>query len=246
MENPPTLRAIPEQTRGLMKTFNVELHCHTYHSGDSLMLPEAILRACERRGIERVAITDHNSIAGALETAQLDPERVIVGEEILTTEGEILGYFLQEEIPAGLTPEDVVQRLKDQGAVISVSHPFDLTRGCRWNPGTLEGLLSELDALEVFNARCWSDEPNQKAAALAAEGGIHGTAGSDAHFPLEVGRAYLAMPAFADAKGFREALAGARVMGRRSIPLVHLLSRYAVLRKSLGWRPPLRKTARKP
>jgi predicted metal-dependent phosphoesterase TrpH len=221
-----------------MKTFNVELHCHTYHSGDSLMLPEAILRVCKRRGIDRVAVTDHNSIAGALEAAQLDPERVIVGEEILTTEGEILGYFMQEEIPAGLPPQEVVQRLKDQGAVISVSHPFDLTRGCRWNPGTLKGLLPVLDALEVFNARCWSDEPNHKAAAFAAEGGKPGTAGSDAHFPAEVGRAYITMSAFDDAKSFRAALAGAQVVGRRSFPLVHLLSRYAVIRKSLGWSPP--------
>ena len=110
---------------------NVELHCHTYHSSDSLMLPQQILDACERRGIDRVAITDHNSLAGALETHALDPERVIIGEEILTTEGEILGYFMKEEIPEGLPPMEVVEQLTDQGAVISISHPFDLTRGGR-------------------------------------------------------------------------------------------------------------------
>jgi predicted metal-dependent phosphoesterase TrpH len=221
-----------------MKTLNVEMHCHTYHSKDSLMSPEALLRACDRRGIDLVAVTDHNSIAGALEAARLDPARVIVGEEILTTEGEILGYFMQEEIPSGLPPQEVVQRLKDQGAVISVSHPFDLTRGCRWAPGTLEALLPLLDALEVFNARCWSDEPNNRAAALAGESGLAGTAGSDAHFPGEVGQAYLSMPAFVDAQSFRSGLSKAEVRGRRSIPLVHLLSRYAVIRKSLGWHPP--------
>ena len=217
---------------------NVELHCHTYHSGDSLMLPGEILRACDRRGIDRVAITDHNAIAGALEAARLDPGRVIVGEEILTTEGEILGYFMQEEIPAGLPPNEVVRRLKEQGAVISVSHPFDLTRGCRWNSGTLEALLPALDALEVFNARCWSNEPNARAAEMAARGGVLGTAGSDAHFPVEIGQAYLAMSNFHDAESFRASLAQAQVMGHRSFPLVHLLSRYAVLRKSLGWKPP--------
>ncbi|MFN2274786.1 MAG: PHP domain-containing protein, partial [Anaerolineales bacterium] len=76
-----------------MTLLNVELHCHTYRSEDSLMLPGSILRACDRRGIDRVAITDHNTIAGALEAARLAPDRVIVGEEILTTEGEVLGYF---------------------------------------------------------------------------------------------------------------------------------------------------------
>ncbi|MFN2147104.1 MAG: PHP domain-containing protein [Anaerolineales bacterium] len=225
-----------------MTLLNVELHCHTYRSEDSLMLPASILRACDRRGIDRVAITDHNTIAGALEAARLAPDRVIVGEEILTTEGEILGYFMKEEIPAGLPPRAVVERLKDQGAVISVSHPFDLTRGCRWNPGTLEALLPLLDALEVFNARCWSNEPNLRASELAAKGGVWGTAGSDAHFPGEVGQAYLAMPEFHDAEGFRAGLAQAKVIGRRSFPMVHLLSRYAVLRKSLGWQPPHRLT----
>jgi predicted metal-dependent phosphoesterase TrpH len=221
-----------------MKTLNVELHCHTYHSGDSLMLPEEVLRACDRSGIDRVAITDHNSIAGALEAARLAPGRVIVGEEILTTEGEILGYFMQEEIPSGLSPLQVVERLQGQGAVISISHPFDPTRGCRWAPGSLESLLPLLDALEVFNARCWSDEPNNQAAALARESGLAGTAGSDAHFAGEVGQAYLSMPAFVDAQSFRSGLSKAEVRGRRSMPLVHLLSRYAVLRKSLGWHPP--------
>lgn len=223
-----------------MTKINVELHCHTYQSSDSLMLPQQILQACDRRGIDRVAITDHNSIAGARETAALDPERVIIGEEILTTEGEILGYFVQEEIPKGLPPMEVVERLKAQGAVISIAHPFDLTRGCRWSMETLETLFPHLDALEVLNARCWNDQPNDKAADIVRNAGLHGTAGSDAHAPPEVGRAYLSLPAFSDADSFKEALAHARIIGRRSVPLVHLYSRYATWRKRLGWTPPER------
>ena len=223
-----------------MTDINVELHCHTYHSSDSLMLPKQILQACDRRGIDRVAITDHNSIAGARETAALDPERVIIGEEILTTEGEILGYFVQEEIPKGLPPMEVVERLRAQGAVISIAHPFDPTRGHRWSMETLETLFPHIDALEVFNARCWNDQPNDKAADIARNTGLNSTAGSDAHAPAEVGRAYLNMPAFSDADSFKEALAHVRVMGRRSVPLVHLYSRYATWRKRLGWTPPER------
>lgn len=220
-----------------MTYLNVELHCHTYHSCDSLMLPIQILEACRRRGIDRVAITDHNSIAGAREAHMLDPERVIIAEEILTTEGEILGYFMQEEIPEGLTPLEVVERLKAQGAVISISHPFDLTRGCRWSMETLEMLFEHINALEVFNARCWNDQPNLQAARVAHEAGLHATAGSDAHAPIEVGRAYLSIPSFTDAETFRQGLAKANVRGRRSHPSVHLLSRYAVWRKTLGWKP---------
>ncbi len=223
-----------------MTNINVELHCHTYHSSDSLMLPKQILQACDRRGIDLVAITDHNSIAGARETAALDPERVIIGEEILTTEGEILGYFVQEEIPKGLPPMEVVERLKAQGAVISIAHPFDPTRGHRWSMETLETLFPHIDALEVFNARCWNDQPNDQAADIARNAGLLGTAGSDAHAPAEVGRAYLSLPAFSDADSFKEALAHARIMGRRSVPLVHLYSRYATWRKRLGWTPPER------
>jgi predicted metal-dependent phosphoesterase TrpH len=221
-----------------MTNINVELHCHTYHSSDSLMLPDQILQACDRRGIDRVAITDHNSIAGARETATLDPERVIIGEEILTTEGEILGYYVQEEIPKGLPPMEVVERLKAQGAVISIAHPFDPTRGCRWSMETLETLFPHIDALEVLNARCWNDQPNDKAADIVRNAGLLSTAGSDAHAPSEVGRAYLSLPAFSDADSFKEALAHARIMGRRSVPLVHLYSRYAVLRKLRGWTRP--------
>lgn len=221
-----------------MTTYTVELHCHTYHSPDSLMLPEQILKACDNRGIDRIAITDHNSLAGALETAALAPDRVIVGEEILTTEGEILGYFLSEEVPQGLPPVEVIQRLQDQGAVISVSHPFDLTRGCRWSMETLQALLPHLDMIEVLNARTWSDKPNLEAAELAERAGLPGSAGSDAHAPLEVGRATLVMPAFNDAESFRAALPDARIQGRRSFPLVHLTSRYAVWRKARGWQRP--------
>ncbi len=223
-----------------MTNINVELHCHTYHSSDSLMLPKQILQACARRGIDLVAITDHNSIAGARETAALNPERVIIGEEILTTEGEILGYFVQEEIPKGLPPMEVVERLRAQGAVISIAHPFDPTRGHRWSMETLETLFPHIDALEVFNARCWNDQPNDQAADIARNAGLLGTAGSDAHAPAEIGRAYLSLPTFSDAESFKEALAHAHTMGRRSVPLVHLYSRYATLRKRFGWTQPER------
>lgn len=218
--------------------WNVELHCHTYRSGDSLADPRRLLEICRRRGIDRLAITDHNTIRGAREAAALDPQRVIVGEEIQTTEGELLAYFLTDEVPPGLSPRETIERLRRQGAVISVSHPFDALRSGSWQEQALRRILPRVDGVEIFNARTMSDTPNLRAARLAAEAGLPGLAGSDAHAPFEVGRGLTRLPAFEDADGFRAALASARLVTRRSPWWVHLVSRYAVWRKRLGWRPP--------
>ncbi|MBK5109719.1 MAG: PHP domain-containing protein, partial [Anaerolineales bacterium] len=110
----------------------VETHCHTIYSKDSLVRPENLLKACQRKGIDRVVISDHNTTRGAFAAQKLDPDRVIIGEEILTTRGELLAAFMTEEIPARLTPRETIARLRDQGAFISVSHPFDVLRSGHW------------------------------------------------------------------------------------------------------------------
>jgi predicted metal-dependent phosphoesterase TrpH len=218
--------------------WNVELHCHTFRSKDSLASPQALIEVCRRRGIDRLAVTDHNTIRGAREAAELAPELIIIGEEILTTEGELLGYFMTEEVPPRLSPQETIDRLRSQGAVISVSHPYDYARQGAWREEVLRPLLHQLDALEAFNARTYSTGPNERAAALARAAGLPGLAGSDAHAPFEVGRGLTLLEPFVDAATFRGALATARLVTRRSPPWVHLVSRYAVLRKRLGWRAP--------
>jgi predicted metal-dependent phosphoesterase TrpH len=218
--------------------WTVELHCHTYHSTDSLVLPERLLAACRRRGLDRVAITDHNRLEGARQAAAMDPERVILGEEIMTTQGELLAFFVEDEIPSGLDPQEAIRRLRAQGAFISVSHPFDAVRHGSWDGADLRRILPLVDALEVFNARTLSDAPNRRAAALASSASLLGTSGSDAHTYAELGRAAMRLAPFEDAEGLRRSLASAQIVRRRSSPLVHLASRYAVWRKRLGWRPP--------
>ncbi|MFP3853550.1 MAG: PHP domain-containing protein [Anaerolineales bacterium] len=218
-----------------MAALTVELHCHTCYSKDSLLRPGELLRAARLKGLDRVAITDHNTIQGALQAAKLEPDRVIVGEEIMTTQGELLAFFLSEGIPAGLEPEEAIGRLRDQGAVISVSHPFDPHRAGAWKPTDLETIRSDIDALEVYNARCFTTEPNRQAAAWAKKAGLLGTAGSDAHAASELGRAVMLMPAFQGAKEFKAALAHSEVQGRLSSPFVHLYSRWALWRKAMGW-----------
>ena len=202
------------------------------------MAPVKLIEVARLRGLDRVAVTDHNTIAGALAAARLAPDLIIIGEEIKTTQGELLAYFVADEVPRGLTPEETIRRLRDQGAVISVAHPFDRDRNGSWTPEALAEILPLVDALEVFNARVVSMAPNQQAAEAARQAGLPGTAGSDAHSAGELGRARLVMPPFASPEEFQTALASATVRGQLSSPWVHAFSRWAVLRKATGWERP--------
>jgi len=211
----------------------VEFHCHTIYSKDSLTSPERLVKACRRKGIDRVIVTDHNTIAGARAAQALDPELVVVGEEILTTRGELLAAFVKEEVPAGLSPQEAIRRLKGQGAFISVSHPFDIYRGGHWDEADLLEILPDVDAIEVFNSRCWSPEFNQQAQEFAERHNVPGTVGSDAHAPLELGRSVLLLEQFQGAEEMRAVIRRGVPNVRWSRPWVHLISRFAVLLKGL-------------
>jgi predicted metal-dependent phosphoesterase TrpH len=221
-----------------MKTILVELHCHTCYSKDSLMLPSRLIATARQRGLQRLAITDHNVFDGARLAAEMDPELIIPGEEIMTTGGELLAYYLREYVPPRLTAHQTIEILRQQGAVIAVAHPLDARRAGHWDEAELREILPLVDAVEVLNARVSAEAHNRRAAMLAAAAGKPGTAGSDAHAYLEVGRATTRLPAFKDSASLRAALAACEVGGRRSPYWVHLLSRYAAWRKRLGWRPP--------
>jgi predicted metal-dependent phosphoesterase TrpH len=211
----------------------LEFHCHTIYSKDSLTRPADLVRAARQKGIDRLVVTDHNSIGGALEAQKLDPARVIVGEEILTTKGELLAAFVREEIPARLEPLEVIRRLRAQGAFISVSHPFDAHRG--WALEDLLAIAPLVDAIEIFNARCISDSYNRRAAEFAREHRLPGTVGSDAHTLRELGRAVSVLETdFDNAETLKSALQTARVRTRLSSPLIHATSRWAVTVKKLG------------
>lgn len=214
-----------------MTLISVEFHCHTIYSKDSLTSPERLVRACRRKGIDRVIVTDHNTIAGARAAQALDPELVIVGEEIWTTQGEILAAFVTEEVPADLSPQETIRRLKEQGAFISVSHPFDIYRGGHWEVQALLEILPDVDAIEIFNSRCWSPEFNRQAQEFAEEHNVPGTVGSDAHAPLELGRAVLLLEQFQGSDELRAVIRRGIPKVRWSFPWVHLISRYAVIQK---------------
>ncbi len=192
----------------------VEFHCHTIYSIDSSNHVDALIQTARERGIERLAITDHNTIKGALKAKALAPDLVVVGEEVLTERGgELIAYYVKEEVPKGLTVKETLRRLKAQGAFISVPHPFDLWRH-GWPLEELIELLPEVDALEVFNARCLRKVHNEKALEFARERGIPMLAGSDAHSLVELGLAVVRLPAFNNAEELRIAVRDAEISGR--------------------------------
>jgi len=219
------------QSRKLLRT---EFHCHTINSHDCLVQPKTLVETCKRKGIDRVVVTDHNSIEGALRCKEIDPELVIIGEEIMTTEGELLAAYIHEEIPAGLPAMTAISFLHEQGAFISVSHPFDTYRAGHWKMDDLVNILPHVDAIETFNARCMLPRFNFQAQGFAVQHAVAGTFGSDAHAAFELGRGNLLLPPFDDAESLKRAIKAAIVpkviLGT---PFVHLTSRWAVWWKKL-------------
>jgi predicted metal-dependent phosphoesterase TrpH len=212
----------------------VEFHCHSIYSPDSLNTPQALVREARRKGIDRLIITDHNSTGGALAAQALDPRRIIVGEEIKTSSGELLTAFVKEEIPRGLPPLEAIERLRRQGAFISVSHPFDLSRD-GWPMQDMMQIMPHVDAIEVFNSRCNSAYINDQAARFAAQYNLAGTVGSDAHSLIELGRSTLLLPPFSTGDELRAAIRQGQPRTRLSHPMVHLTSVFARIYK--GFRP---------
>jgi predicted metal-dependent phosphoesterase TrpH len=209
----------------------VELHSHTYHSHDCLLSYEAIIAVCRHRGIGALAVTDHNQIAGAFELQGRAPFPVIIGEEIFTEQGEIIGLFLREFIPRGLPVQETIARIKAQGGLVYVPHPFDSFRKGAIGRETLDAIRADVDLLEVLNARNLRRDDDDRAYRYAQEHGLAMAAGSDAHSVGEFGNAYLEMEPFEGTHDFLAKARRGRVCGRHSTGVVHLLSTYAKLRK---------------
>ncbi len=219
------------------RPLRIDLHTHTHYSPDSVLSPQGFVDACVRKGITCAAVTDHNTIRGALAVLEIASFPVIVGEEIRSAEGEIIGLFLTEEVPPGLAAAETIDRIRAQSGLVSLPHPLDRFRGGVGAEG-LARLASLADIVEVMNARTTLARDNAEAARLTGEHKLVGVAVSDAHSHWEIGRAYVEAPAFEGPQELLESLRWGTLAGRPSTPLVHLISRYAALRRRLGWRPP--------
>ncbi len=219
---------------GLVKA---EFHCHTIYSKDSLTTVADLVATCRRKGVTRLVVTDHNTIAGAQLACQFAPDLVVVGEEIMTEKGELLAFFVQETIPRGLKPVKAIELLRQQGAFISVSHPFDSVRNGAWALADLEEIAPLVDAVETFNSRCSAPQANQSALDFSRKYDLAGTVGSDAHTLWEIGRATLTLAEFMNTAELRNALRDARPELSSSPFFVHIASSYARLYKQIKRKP---------
>ncbi len=193
-----------------------DLHIHTCYSYDSWLGLDALTRAVQRRGLDGVAILDHDEIDGALRLRDHAPFPVIVGEEIGTRDGGLAGLFLRERIPPHLSAAATIARIHAQGGLVLVPHP--LARGVpgKIDPHVLPNLIGDVDVIEGYNARAPLAADDARACALAAAHGLPVSAGSDAHFALEVGRAYTELDAFDTPATFLRRLATARLAGGKT------------------------------
>lgn len=170
----------------------IDLHCHTSASFDSLASPEAVVRAAAKRGLTHLAITDHDRIEGALRARDAAPDglTVLVGEEVKTSDGDLIAVFLERAVAPGRPARETIAEVREQGGLVGIPHPFDRFRGSMLKDPGLEAIGELVDWVEAHNARIVGGSGNERAAAFAREMRLPGIAVSDAHSTVEVGVAY--------------------------------------------------------
>jgi len=202
-----------------------DLHVHTRYSGDSDTTFEKLVERCKTMGLGAIAVTDHDTAEGALALArQVLPFKVIVGEEVASTEGEIIGLFLKESIPGGLSPEETIKRIRQQGGLVCVPHPFDRYRSSAMQAATLERIAGQIDIVEVFNARSIPAQDLSLPGKFAESHKLLKGAGSDSHSAAEVGRAYVTIPDFEGRDDFLKAMAQAQIHAQHHSPFIYVRS----------------------
>ncbi|MDQ6682168.1 MAG: PHP domain-containing protein [Chloroflexota bacterium] len=224
-----------------------DFHIHTRFSRDSILSEEKFIRVALERGLTHVAITNHNNVEGAIavrdkvaELGLADQLVVILGEEVSTSDGEIVGLFLEHTIPRGLSADETADAIHSQGGLVSIPHPFDPFRQSHIRPGPLVALAQagKIDTVEVFNSRVSLQRHNLRAAEFAAEHGIPGIAASDSHSSFEIAMSCNVLPQFATARELKAVLPQNEWHASRSSVFIHLTTRWAVwsnlLRKRLG------------
>ena len=181
----------------------LDLHNHTSHSADALISPAELLEAARVRGIHCIAVTDHNSTKGGLEALAIAETdiclpRVIPGIELATADGEIIGLYVWEDIPAGLPLLESVDRIRGQGGLVYLPHPYDVFRRGAISRSERSRAAELSDIVEVVNGRSLGPHAARKAWELARRAGKPGGAGSDAHHEAEVGTSYVTVEAYPD------------------------------------------------
>ncbi|MEP7081852.1 MAG: PHP domain-containing protein [Chloroflexota bacterium] len=223
-----------------------DFHCHTRFSRDSILREETFIRKAIERGLTHVCVTNHNNVEGAIavrdKVAELglqDQLTVILGEEVSTADGEVVGIFLTKTIPRGLSANETADEIHRQGGLVSIPHPFDPFRQSHIRPGPLRNLaeMGKIDAVEAFNSRITIQSHNALAAEFAAQYGIPGIACSDSHSAFEIAMCFNSLPPFESAGQLKAGLPQNEWHGSRSSTLIHLTTRFAVWKNQFdSWR----------
>jgi len=186
----------------------VDLHLHSHFSHDGQSSLDELIQRCADCGLDRIALTDHNTVEGALALAKMAPVLAIIGEEAKTREGEVIGLFITGRIPPYLPPEEAMDMIHGMGGLTYLPHPLDRNRA-HFRGERLVELADRIDIIETYNAWC---EPasNQAAARFAADLGKVSATGSDAHSARELGRSWMEMEEYSGPQDFLEKLRQAR------------------------------------
>ena len=181
----------------------LDLHIHTHYSSDSWLSLKALINNIKSKGLSGVAVTDHNTMRGAFKLKNLNPPfKLILAEEVKSKSGDIIGYFLQKEIPKGLCAEETIKRIKAQGGLVAIPHPFDLLRSCRMKIEKLHQIIDQIDLIEVRNSRTLWPGATLRSIKFAREHLKPQIAGSDCHSRFELGQAYTEIEDFKDSQDF--------------------------------------------
>lgn len=219
-----------------MRAF-VDLHCHSDFSFDSLSKVGDVVRAAAARGLTHLAITDHDRIDGALAARAVAPEQltVIVGEEVKTSDGDLICVFLERAIPPGLSALETIRAVREQGGLVGIPHPFDRLRGSLLTDGRMDTIAPLVDWVEGHNARLVGGG-NERAIAFATEHDRPVIAVSDAHTILEVAVAYTVLDGDPSTPtGLLAALASAELVPGRASYAVRLVTPLAkVIQRARG------------
>jgi predicted metal-dependent phosphoesterase TrpH len=186
----------------------IDLHLHSRYSHDGQSTLQELIDRCAECGLDRIALTDHNTVEGALALAEIAPDLAIVGEEAKTREGEVIGLFITRRLPPYLRAEDVMDMIHEMGGLTYVPHPLDRHRS-NFTAERVVELANRIDIIETYNAWCEPAE-NQAAARLALELEKVSATGSDAHAASELGRSWMEIEDYTTPQDFLDKLRRAR------------------------------------